>query len=431
MKHLPPLVKQFKKLTFGIFILVVFSCQQFETNVPKVAIEENDIHYVDIDQAKMIARTIEFPVNQSFHKSTNQASGKSFDIEKLGAKKIKESKSPLGKNNKALYHIINYEGGGFVILSADDRLSPILAFSYDNSMPLIGEHEFPEGLADWYSNQKELVEFIRDNPNAEVSQSGDIGSTSGINFWDPCAIQRQITPANLSYDPCDPDGDGGCEDQYTQVSPLLSTAWDQGCDPTTGNGYNQLMPALSCSPQCGRAYVGCVAVAIAQVMRYHSHPQGYNYTSMPNNEGNIHNATLMADIFNAFPSSEHIILCNGTGIRYDDDHYASVMTDSFGYSSATQGTYNSSRVRSNLDLGRPVILGGGGSNGTNYGHMWVADGYLRAVYCSGQTLLKLHMNWGWNGQGNGLFNYDDFSVTIGNDTRSFNNNKYMIYNIIP
>jgi len=83
-----------------------------------------------------------------------------------------------------------------VILSADDRLSPILAFSYDNSMPLIGEHEFPEGLADWYSNQKELVEFIRDNPNAEVSQSGDIGSTSGINFWDPCAIQRQITPAN-------------------------------------------------------------------------------------------------------------------------------------------------------------------------------------------------------------------------------------------
>jgi len=107
MKHLPPLVKQFKKLTFGIFILVVFSCHQFETNVPKVAIEENDIHYVDIDQAKMIARTIEFPVNQSFHKSTNQASRKSFDIEKLGAKKIKESKSPLGKNNKALYHIIS------------------------------------------------------------------------------------------------------------------------------------------------------------------------------------------------------------------------------------------------------------------------------------------------------------------------------------
>lgn len=373
----------------------------------------------------MIASTIEFPVHQSFKKNPNQTSRKSFDIEKLGSKKIKESKSPLGKNNKALYHIVNYEGGGFMILSADDRLSPILAFSYDNSMPLIGENEFPEGLADWYSNQKDLVEFIRDNPNAEVSQNGDISSTSGINLWDPCAIQRQITPANLSYDPCDPDGGGGCEDQYYQVNPLLSTLWDQEC------GYNQLMPTLTCSPACGKALVGCVSVAMAQVMRYHSHPQGYNYSSMPDTLGNIHNATLMADIFNAFPSSEHIILCNGTGIRYDDNHYASVMTDSFGYSSATQGTYNSSRVRGNLDLGRPVILGGGGSNGTTFGHMWVADGYLRGVFCSGQSLLKLHMNWGWSGQGNGFYNYDDFTVTAGGSTYSFNNNKYMIYNIIP
>lgn len=94
------LIKQFRRLTFGLFILVVFSCQEFETNLPKADIEENEIHYVDIDQAKMIASTIEFPVNQSFHKSTNQASRKSFDIEKLGAKKIKESKSPLEKTTK-------------------------------------------------------------------------------------------------------------------------------------------------------------------------------------------------------------------------------------------------------------------------------------------------------------------------------------------
>ncbi|MGM0944945.1 MAG: C10 family peptidase [Bacteroidota bacterium] len=387
---------------------------------------------MDIDQAKMIASTIEFPVNQSFHKSTNQASRKSFDIEKLGAKKIKESKSPLGKNNKALYHIINYEDGGFVILSADDRLSSILAFSYDSFMPLINENEFPEGLADWYSNQKDLVEFIRDNPSAEVSQNGDIGLTSGINLWDPCAIQRQITPANLSYDPCDPDAGGGCEDQYTQVGPLLTTTWHQTCDEDTGNGYNQFMPTLSCSPQCGRAYAGCVPVAIAQVIRYHSYPQGYSYNNMPNNSGNVHNATLIADVFNSFPANQRDVLCSGTGISsYDPagygENYSRVLKNNFGYSSAVTAPYNHSSVKSNLNRGRPVILFG---NGT-FGHMWVADGYLNGVFCSGQSLLKLHMNWGWGGEGNGYFNYDNFTVTTSTGTKSFNLNKYMIYNIIP
>ena len=41
------------------------------------------------------------------------------------------------------------------------------------------------------------------------------------------------------------------------------------------------------------------------------------------------------------------------------------------------------------------------------------------------------MNWGWNGIGNGLFNFDTFSVTVNGVTRSYNNDKYMIYNIIP
>lgn len=298
-------------------------------------------------------------------------------------------------------------------------------------MPFTEESEYPEGLADWFTNQKKLVEFIRDNPKAEISQEGFSGSISSPNSWNPCPIQRQITPENMSTDPCDPNGGGGCQDQYFQVNPLLNTTWDQGCDFGTGNGYNQFMPTLSCSPECGRAYVGCVSVAIAQVMRYHTHPGGYNYGNMPNNAGNIHNAGLMADIFNAFPSSEHLINCWGTGIEYDNNHYAAVMKNSFGYSSATQGSFNSTIVRGNLNQGRPVILGGGGSNGTFFGHMWVADGYLRAVYCSGQTLLKLHMNWGWGGRGNGLFNYDNFSVTVDGTSYSFNYNKYMVYNIIP
>lgn len=332
--------KFFKLLTVnaGLLFLFLIGCQEIETLQVDLTEKENDIHYVDINQATMIASTIELPAKSSPKRKSEKAINNRFEVQLLGSKKIKESKSPLGKGNKALYHIINYEEGGFVIISADDRLSPIMAFSNDNPMPFTDEKEYPVGLTDWFINQKDLIEFIRDNPTAEISNQGNIPSNSKINFWDPCPIQRQIAPENLSYDPCDPEGGGGCEDQYTQVSALLSTQWDQVC------GYNQFMPTLSCSPYCGRAYVGCVVVAMAQVMRYHAFPQGYNYTNMSNNSGNIHNATLMADIFNSFPSSEQIINCNGTGIRYDDSHYANAMTNSFGYSSATQGSYNSTIV---------------------------------------------------------------------------------------
>jgi hypothetical protein len=288
-------------------------------------------------------------------------------------------------------------------------------------MPLLEENQYPEGLLDWYSTQKELVEILRDNPDAEIVGLKDFSLTSGENYWDPCAVQRQITLENMRSNPCDPDGGEGCQDQYTQVNPLLSTNWDEGC------GYNDFMPTLTCTQECGRAFVGCVSVAMAQVMRYHSHPQGYNYNNMPNGAGNIHNATLMANIFNTFPSNEQQLYCWGTGIS-NNNQFGNVMTNSFGYSSAIQGGFNSTTVRSNLNQGRPVILIGTGALSS---HMWVTDGYLRTVFCSGQTLLKLHMNWGWGGQGNGLFNFNNWSVTINGSTRSFNNNKQMVYNIIP
>lgn len=42
------------------------------------------------------------------------------------------------------------------------------------------------------------------------------------------------------------------------------------------------------------------------------------------------------------------------------------------------------------------------------------------------------MNWGWGGRGNGLFNYNNWTVTPqAGQTFNFNNNKIMVYNIFP
>ncbi|MFL0685254.1 MAG: Spi family protease inhibitor [Algoriphagus aquaeductus] len=139
-------------LIFGFLLLIITSCQEYEPNPEQLDIQENDLNYVDISQAELIASTIEFPTVQS--KSTSQKSNREeFDVKILGSKTISESKSSIGKNNKAVFHLINYEEGGFVILSADKRLPPILAFSLDNPMPFLSEKEYPEGLSDWFSNQ--------------------------------------------------------------------------------------------------------------------------------------------------------------------------------------------------------------------------------------------------------------------------------------
>jgi hypothetical protein len=403
--------------------LITFSCQEFEPIELGAAFEENDIHYVDIDKARMIASTIEFPLPQNEKQSQLKSSKVEFDVEIFGNKNIKESKSPLGKGDKALYHIINYEEGGFIIISADDRLLPVLAFSFDNEIPLSAEDDLPEGLIDWFFTQEKIIELIRDNPNAEINLE-EVGSpsSSSINLWDPCVIQRQVTTENMSLtDPCDPGG--VCEDQFTQVGPLMNTIWGEDC------GYNQFMPLIQCNPpHCnGRALAGSTSVAYGQIMKYHSHPNFYNYNNMPPNQGTIETATMMSDILNAFPSHQRFITCQATHVALNAN-FPIVLTNTFNYSSAQQGSFNSITVRNNLNQNRPVILFGTGA----FARMWVTDGYQRTVFCeTGTTHLKLHMNWGWDGNGNGFFNFNNWSVTINGITYSFNNNRFMIFNIIP
>lgn len=410
-------------------ISILVGCQEMElVNVSK-DIDAADTYYVDAVDATMIASVIEFPASAVDPKGAVSGKNERFDPKLLGTKTVKEVFSAPGKDNKSVFHIINYEEGGFVIIAGDKRTTPILAFSYDNYFPVSVNTEYPGGLADWAIMQKDFVELIRETDTALGAGLNEFLIDPQSGLWNSCPIQRSITPLTSISASCEPGG--GCQDQYTQVGPLMTTTWNQGC------GYNQLMPEISCSPglPCGRAFAGCVPVAMAQVMRYHSHPANYDFINMPNDWGNLNNADLIRDVYDAFPTNKKEIDCDGTGVNSNANH-DDVFRYSFGYSSALKSDFNHTIVKNELDYSRPVILSGGSYSGwwifkQNSGHMWVTDGYMRTVYCSGQTLLKLNMNWGWGGLGNGFFNYGNFSVTIGNETRSYNENKKMIYNIRP
>lgn len=108
---------------------------------------------------------------------------------------------------------------------------------------------------------------------------------------------------------------------------------------------------------------------------------------------------------------------------------ATVLKNSFNYSSAIWANYNVNTVKNNIYANSPVILRG--KSNASGGHFWICDGYkwLSIQYsdCTGISYESLHMIWGWKGRHDGWYNYSNF--TPGND--NYNNGRMMIYNIIP
>ncbi|WP_257668295.1 C10 family peptidase [Parapedobacter tibetensis] len=332
-------------------------------------------------------------------------------------KKIKEVSPIMDENSEAAFYIINYENGGFVILSADNRVSPILAYSETNSFRTNNAEYFP-GLVNWLDVHKDYVKAVREK---NIEQTPDIKK-----LWE--------NPSLLVNNDVHPLGEGegpgpqpACEDHVEEYGPLLLTNWNQDC------GYNDQMPVVSCTnTPClfnNRAYAGCVPVAIAQVMRYHNYPTSYDWSNMPTDNGTAATAQLIRDIWDTIPSHLRSIDCNGTGVS--SSHNTGGVFYHFGYSSATKANYSFATVFSSIKNNRPVILSGASGG---FGHMWVADGaieYWQQVgVCPNPVWMVfkyLYMNWGWGGHENGWYSDGNFNPGIYN----FNDNRQMVTSIAP
>ncbi len=333
-------------------------------------------------------------------------------------KSPREVKSILGvpdENNIAAFYIINYKNGGFVILAGDRRSKPILAFSETHHFKLNAQY-YPSGLVGWLYGMKEKMERIREE-NAEFDE--------GIRqLWSHLGNKNAyIVPSNR-----EPDIGEVCtrtsSPRSIQKGPFLSTSWGQSC------GYNSLLPQMDCHPDdCSRAFTGCLATAMAQVMKYYQYPKSYDWSNMPNTYGTHSTAVLMRDIGIAVRMKYK---CSGSGADIEDEGVSSFRND-FGYSSASFSGYDCEKVKRELDNNSPVILRGGRKSGwwifSQYkdGHAWVCDGYLEIIYPCWVTTLHLHMNWGWGGRCNGWYAFNDFNP----GKYTFNYKRKMIYNIEP
>lgn len=324
--------------------------------------------------------------------------------------KFENIKAVTDSNNIISYYIINYKGGGFLILSADKRVKPVLAYSNESSFP-IDKIEYPEGIVDWLESSKKYVAKVRNSKSKLTSDD--------IELWSDCMISRVTKRPPLEDGECI----GGCPNTSYTRGPLLKTEWAQG------QGFNAQVPFTGCTGNAyDRALVGCVAVAMAQVMKYHQYPNTFNWNAMDNIYATAETARLMADI----GASDGVNMTYGCIVSgaYSED-IAGALKRKYKYSSANFGDFNSATVKSEISNGRPVLLSGKNLS-KKEGHAWVADGYRSDMIYSSDcnnswTYLYLHMNWGWGGYSDGYYSFDNWT----GGGSSFNDNKKMTYNIKP
>lgn len=390
------------------FCLFLTSCQQQEHVVPlNIANQANE---VPSEMASTIAKNF----SAIFAVTPFKGESRILRINNI-EKTVKEITPFSDDTGKPLYYVINYNEGGFVIVSAEKRTMPILAFSETNIFPV--DKEFPNGVKETMNTYSEGIKKIRTSTSAADS--------SIIKEWarleDTDAINESVkkTHDGTAKSKSEPV-DEGCQDSQMYVT-LATAAWGQG------SAWNSQMPqqnTFGCTGMpSGRAWTGCVATSMAIVMNFHDFPNTYNWGAMGAYQSET--ARLMKD---AAGGVNMVYECGGSWAY--GTAIAPGLINSFGYSaSASYSSYNVNKVTGDiLNWSRPVILCG--SQSGIGGHAWVCDGFYQYFPCdSGGQAPMLYMNWGWNGISNGFYSTSTSFVPSGQSTPF--SNLHMVFSIRP
>lgn len=369
---------------------------------------------VEVKEAQKVAETFINQLDQLTKKPS------SLDLVYTGG----EFSSPFAQEkilSTPYYYVFDFENAnGFIIISADDAASPVLAYSTEKSYRPDNQ---PDAFVKWMDKyRREISEIIKkEMPAGNVIEQQWERLQAGL----PLISERK--------------GEA--------KSPLMSSTWDQmqyyhdQCP--YDNDYNE------------KVATGCVATAMAQIMKFHNHPQNgegyhtynhskygslsanfgsetYNWSSMPNNvtSTNSEVAKLMYHCgvsleMNYGPSAQ------GGSSTNSLDVVANALKSYFSYASSTQfvmrETYSDANwknlLKEEINNNRPMEYAGIGQGG---GHAFVCDGY--------DASDMFHFNWGWSGYYDGYFNIDNLNPgTSGTGSGASNYNQYqqIVYGIQP
>ena len=394
-------------------VFFFFSCSENELKIDLTPPDTNETD-VSVELATTAAQN--FSHFTAFLNNPGESDLKSSQFISSNFKsdrKIKKTLTITCEDELPAFYVVQFEPEGYVIVAASKKESPILAFSETGHFEY--NPNIPSGLTHWMEIRKKRIRELRSNPSVEVSNNIK-------EQWDgvaPPEDEEEIIS-------------GGTVEE--KVGPLLDPiGWSQGA------GFNEYCPDYNCygygTPDNGKAWAGCVAVATGQVMKYWEYPNTYAWNLMPDKTGSMETSRLLRDI------GDLVNMSYGCDISGAVTAKAKDALVSYGYSSsAVFVDFNTSTLKSQFNLGWPVIMRGAAAPGIG-GHAWVCDGYKRNKYIKihnpgtyyeyeTYTYSSLYMsaNWGWGPySGNGFYLYYDFTPGSNN----FNFDREMIINIHP
>jgi hypothetical protein len=319
-----------------------------------------------------------------------------FDVQNVDIIKSEDSRD--------LMYIYNLNPRGFIIVSASNKSLPCLAYSFESDFSLI-----PTPVQEIMGTYKrEIAEQLKSVAPARED------------------IQQKWN-LYLSENPAFPE--------TRDVQPLIDAEFGQ-----SGGWNNGVTSELGFNGP-----VGCVAVAMSQVMHYWGHPSSgegsnsYVEDDFGEIEVNFSQSLYEFESMNAtVPSSPSQLLLFDTGVSvnmdYDQSGSGAWVVGSypsteysleffFKYDSSIYSMYKTPSNESvfgdalyeSLDMSMPVILRG--YDADYGGHAWNVDGY------QGDNYQSFHCNFGWGGSSNGYYSMTSMG--------GFPDDQAAIFNIFP
>ncbi len=297
------------------------------------------------------------------------------------------------------YYIYNVGlNDGFVIVSGDDRTTPILGYSTEGHFDATKVPSNMQAMLDGYAAQLQRLATMSDVEAATV-----------------LAAPRRAQSVNTR----------------NSIAPLITTKWDQATP--YWNHCPEFMHVENGDTIGELSYTGCVATSMAQIMKYHNWPAQCSQT-IPSYTARFYDpyteeyGTFVTDALepiafdwahmkDTYTGAEDevyteavswLMLYAGCAAEMayglsasstSDPYIPKALNNYFDYdanlvyrSDYDQQTWED-MIYNELANGRPMIYNGRAGSGG--GHSFVCDGYEYGDY--------YHINWGWGGMGNGYF----------------------------
>jgi hypothetical protein len=346
--------------------------------------------------------------------------------------KVMKVETFTNNDGEPVYYIVYLQPSGFVIVPADDFVEPIIGFVDD-------------GIYD-PSLDNPLGALVTNDLNGRIAAVRDMQRLKATALME-AAFESQGKWEQLESLADGPVAMGLTSISDVRVAPLVQSKWWQGTvtrEDCPLACYNYYTPPFTTPDGDPNNYVcGCVATALAQVIRYHRHPTtgigvhtfgihvGGSSTSANTRGGDgsggpysWSDMVLVPDCSTTETQRQAIgALCYDAGVTINMYYTSSwsaantlkhkdALTNIFKYGNAVKGGSNSASnnigpgligmINPNLDAKDPVTLEIGPSNG----HSIVCDGY---GYNS--STLYHHLNMGWLGTDDAWYNLPDIDTS--------------------